>query len=101
RMKRGATFINTARGAVVNEEDLIAVFRERTDLQALLDVTYPEPPANDSPLYVLDNVLITPHIAGSIGPECRRMAAYMIEELKRFINNEPLKWGLTKQKAAI
>jgi hypothetical protein len=40
--------------------------------------------------------MLTPHIAGSVGDECRRMAKYMVEELERYVNGRPLKWALTK-----
>jgi hypothetical protein len=60
-MREGATFINTGRGAQVVEADLIRVLRARPDLTALLDVTWPEPPAPDSPLWALSNVVISPH----------------------------------------
>jgi len=99
-MKTNATFINTARGAVVNEEDLIAVLKERPDLMALLDVTYPEPPASDSPFYSLPNVVLTPHIAGSITNECRRMAKWMIEEYDRLRAGEPVRYEVTRERVA-
>ena len=57
-MREGATFINTGRGAQVIEADLIAVLKARPDLTALLDVTWPEPPAPDSELWRLPNVVI-------------------------------------------
>jgi len=94
-MKQGATFINTARGAVVREQELIQTARKRPDLHFVRDVTHPEPPAADSPLYTLPNIVLTPHIAGSVGAECRRMGRYMVEELSRFIANEPLRWAVT------
>ncbi len=90
QMKHGASFINTARGAVINEPDLIAVLQARQDLFAVLDVTHPEPPPLDSPLYGLDNVLLTPHIAGSMGTECRRMGRMMVDELQRYSSGTPL-----------
>ena len=77
-MKSDAAFINTARGAVVDEPGMIEVLRKRPDIYAILDVTYPEPPAADSPLYDLPNVVLTPHIAGSMGRECGRMGSYMV-----------------------
>lgn len=83
-----ATFINTGRGAQVKESDLIEVLKERTDLTAILDVTNPEPPIPDSELYKLQNCILTPHIAGSSGNEVNRMAEFMLEEYKRFENNE-------------
>ncbi len=100
-MKPSATFINTARGAVVCEDELIEVLTERPDLTALLDVTYPdEPPKPGSPLYSLPNVVLTPHIAGSMDLECRRMGQLMIEEFDRWSRGDNLKWGLTREKAA-
>ena len=73
-MRPGATFINTGRGAQVNESDMAAVFGARPDLTALLDVTWPEPPEAGSPLYTLPNVHLSSHIAGSLGNEVVRMA---------------------------
>jgi len=99
-MKNGATFINTARGAVVAEEEMLDVLEKRPDLTALLDVTWPEPPALDSRVYKLSNVFHTPHIAGSLDGECRRMAHYAIEECRRYLNGEPLKWQITEKMAA-
>lgn len=97
KMPLGATLINTARGGLIREADLAAVFRERPDLTALLDVTAPEPPAPDSPLYDLENVFITPHIAGSIGAECGRMGQFMVEECRRFLHGEPLRYQITRE----
>ena len=99
-MKENATFINTARGAVVREDEMIEVLRQRPDLYAVLDVTYPEPPAPDSPLYTLPNVVLTPHIAGSLSAECRRMGRYAVEELRRYLAGEPLQWEITQDLAA-
>ena len=99
-LKPGATFINTARGAIVRETELIEVLTRRPELQAVLDVTYPEPPVPESPLYTLPNVVLTPHIAGSMDNECRRMGHYMVEELGRYCAGQPLKWQITKDLAA-
>ncbi len=96
-MKQRATFINTARGEVVRENELVEVARRRPDLQFVLDVTDPEPPESTSPLYGLPNVMLTPHMAGSVGKECRRMGRYMVEELKRFVTGAPLKWAVTAE----
>ena len=62
---------------------------------ALLDVTYPEPPSPDSELRRLDNVFLTPHIAGSLGEETARMGEYMYEEFGRYMRGEPAKWEVT------
>ncbi|MBW8782799.1 MAG: hydroxyacid dehydrogenase [Verrucomicrobia bacterium] len=100
-MKSGATFLNTARGAIVNETEMIAVLERRPDLTVLLDVTHPEPPVPGSPLYTLPNVVLTPHIAGSLGPECRRMGQLMIDEFDRWTRGEPLQWQISREKAAL
>jgi phosphoglycerate dehydrogenase-like enzyme len=96
-MKPGATFINTARGELVRESEMIEVLSRRLDLQAVLDVTVQEPTEADSPLYGLENVVLTPHMAGSVGTECRRMGRYMVEELRRHLAGEPLKYALTQE----
>ncbi|GIN71199.1 2-hydroxyacid dehydrogenase [Bacillus sp. J14TS2] len=100
-MKENATFINTSRGAIVRENEMIDILKERSDLYAILDVTYPEPPIAGAPLYEMDNVILTPHIGGSMSTECQRMGAYMLEELKRFLNGEELKWLVTEEKSKI
>ena len=99
-MKTNATFINTARGAVVREREMIEVLRQRPDLSAVLDVCDPEPPQPDCGLFALPNVVMTPHIAGSMGPEIQRMGRYMVEELRRYMAGEPLRWQITREMAA-
>ena len=96
-MRYGATFINTGRGAQVNEADMIAVLKERPDLTALLDVTYPEPPEPGSELYTLPNVKLSGHIAGSINNEVHRMSEYMIDEFKRFISGGELRYEVKEE----
>ena len=97
-MREYGTFINTARGAIVCEDEMIAVLQKRPDLMAVLDVTFPEPPVDDSPLFELENVVLTPHIAGSMGPECARMGWMMVDELKRYLSDEPLQHEVTRQR---
>ena len=99
-MQPHATFINTARGAVVHEAEMIEVLLQRSDLCAMLDVTWPEPPVKTSPLWDMPNVFLTPHIAGSVGQECFRMGRYMLDELKQFLNDQPLKWRITREQMA-
>lgn len=99
-MKAGATFINTARGAVVREQEMIRVLEQRPDLYAVLDVTYSEPPEPASPLYSLPNVVLTPHIAGSQDRECRRMGQLIVEEVRRYVAGQPLQWAISREKAA-
>ncbi len=95
RMRPNATFINTGRGAQVVEADLIAALKAEPARTALLDVTYPEPPEKDSELYKLDNVFLSPHIAGTLGKEPRLMADYMIEEFDKFDAGEPTRYSVT------
>lgn len=88
-MRSGATFINTARGEIVDQEALT----ERIlvgDLHAVLDVTVPWALPPDHPLYDHPNVLLTPHIAGSVGTEVDRMIDTEIAELRRVAAGEPL-----------
>ena len=61
-MKPTAYLINTARGSIVNEEDLIDALRDHRIAGAALDVQKIEPPASESLLFTLPNVIITPHI---------------------------------------
>lgn len=96
-MRPGASFINTARGAIVHEEGMIEVLEKRSDITAVLDVTYPEPPEPTSPLFTLDNVFLTPHIAGSMNDECRRMGAYAADELERYIKGEKLLYRISRK----
>ncbi len=63
-MKPNAIFINTARGGVVNQEDLATVLKERKLMGAAVDVYDPEPPPYDHPYFGLDNIVMTPHIGG-------------------------------------
>ncbi len=99
-MKDGATLINTSRGAVIAEDEIIDVLRERPDLSAVLDVTFPEPPAPDSPLRSLPNIVLTPHIAGSLQHERQRVAFEMVEELRRYLAGEPLRHRITREMLA-
>jgi phosphoglycerate dehydrogenase-like enzyme len=100
-MKRNATLINTSRGAVVREAEMVEVLEERPDLWAVLDVTQPEPPEPDSRLYDLPNVVLTPHIAGSLGSECRRMGRLVVDELRRYVAGEPLEHEIDRERAAL
>lgn len=95
RMKPNATLINTARGSVLNEDDLCTVLKERPDLTAILDVTDPEPPAGDSELFTLPNIIVTPHIAGSLDREIGRMGEHMAEEVDRFLDEKSLQHEVT------
>ena len=88
RMPKNALIVNTARKEVINEIELVKVMEDRPDLTALLDVTFPEPPPAGSKLYTTPNILVSPHIAGSLNDEVRRMSDYMLAEYKRFAAGE-------------
>ena len=95
-MQPWSTFINTGRGAQVDEAALIAKLKSDETITAVLDVTYPEPPLAESEFYTLDNVILTPHSAGSNGLEVRRMAQYMIDESKRYFAGEKCLYEVTE-----
>lgn len=94
-MREGATFINSGRGAQVVEQDLIRVLSARSDLTALLDVTLPEPPSGDSLLWSMPNVVISPHVGGTVGDEVVRMADCMMDEFENWTAGRPLRYEIT------
>jgi phosphoglycerate dehydrogenase-like enzyme len=95
-MKEGAIFINTARGAIVREQEMIEVLREGK-IFAFIDVTEPEPPAAESPLFELPNVFLTPHFAGSCGNEGQRQGAFALEELRRYLKGEAPRYPINQE----
>jgi phosphoglycerate dehydrogenase-like enzyme len=84
----GATFINTARPALV---DTAALEAELTSgrIEGILDVTDPEPLPEGHPLLGLPNVFVTPHVAGAVGNELQRLAELAVEEVERYARGEP------------
>ncbi|MGW7007400.1 hydroxyacid dehydrogenase [Streptomyces sp. NPDC054933] len=92
----GATLINTARGWLVDTEALTEEL-VRGRLHAVLDHTEPEALPDSSPLYELPNVLLTPHIAGSLGHELARLAHAAIDELARYGAGLPYAQPVTRQ----
>ncbi|MER8042365.1 hydroxyacid dehydrogenase [Streptomyces sp. NPDC094032] len=95
-MPDGATLINTARGSLIDETALLPHLTSGR-LHAVLDVTAPELPTPDSPLWTLPNVLLTPHVAGSLGNELHRMAEGAIEEVARYGRGEPFAEEVTAE----
>ncbi len=89
-MKKTAVIINVARGAVIDEAALISALANGTIAGAALDVFEEEPLPKTSPLWNLDNVIISPHIAGNNVFYNQRAAAIFAENLKRYLENEPL-----------
>jgi phosphoglycerate dehydrogenase-like enzyme len=87
-LRDGATVINTARGTLIDQAALTAELTSGR-LQAVLDVTDPEVLPASSPLYDLPNVLLTPHVAGSMGNEMGRLFDAALAELDRYAAGEP------------
>lgn len=87
-MPDGATFINTARQALVDQDALIAELRTGR-LDAVLDVTEPDPLFPGHPLFGLPNVLLTPHIAGSRGTELLLLGESVLGEVERVVAGAP------------
>ncbi|MCQ2378589.1 MAG: hydroxyacid dehydrogenase [Victivallaceae bacterium] len=100
-MRHNAVFINTGRGATVRENELAETLARRPDLWALLDVTFPEPAAKDSPLRKLPNVVLTGHIAGSVGNETFRMGDLMVEEFLRRKRGLPFRFQVDPAALAV
>lgn len=92
-MKDGAAFVNTARGALVDETALIAELQSGR-IHAVIDVTDPEIPLAGSPLYSLPNVFLTPHVAGAVGTERLRLGQMAIEEIERFVAGVPMEFEI-------
>ncbi|MBR2650046.1 MAG: hydroxyacid dehydrogenase [Clostridia bacterium] len=97
KMRECSVFINTGRGAQVVEDDLVRILRERPDITALLDVTFPEPPVANHPFYTLPNCMLTPHIAGSAGDEVARMGLYMLREYEAYASGAECKYEVTEK----
>lgn len=84
----GGVFINTARGAIVKQDELTEVLRERPDLRVMLDVYHPEPLPVDHPLRKMKNVYLMPHRGGPTVDFRATIGATVVEEIAHFINGE-------------
>ena len=93
-MQDGGVFINNARARAVNQDDMIAELATGR-IRAVLDVFSPEPLLPDSPLRGMENVFLTPHMAGQADDTRLRQGAAMVDELERFLNDEPLRYPIT------
>lgn len=89
-MKRSAILINTSRGDVVNEEDLTWALKEGIIAGAGLDVLDEEPPKPDNPLFQLDNVVHTPHVAGGTIDNAINVILHCFDNIKKTVANQPL-----------
>lgn len=88
-MADGAVLINTSRGSLVDTDALLEQCRAGR-IDAILDVTDPEPLPAGHALLTLPNVLVTPHLAGAQGRELRRLGEYAVAEVERFMAGQPL-----------
>ena len=96
-MKPTAVFINTARGIVVQQKALMEALEQRIIGGAVLDVFWEEPLPANHPLLKMDNVVFTPHIAGSSADVTIHHSIMIVEDVERFINGEPLHYLFNKE----
>jgi glyoxylate/hydroxypyruvate reductase A len=90
-MQHGAIIINIARGAVIDEQAMIAALAEKRLGGAALDVFATEPLPADNPLWDMPNVLFCPHSASTVTAENARIVAIFIDNLNRFTEGRPLR----------
>jgi phosphoglycerate dehydrogenase-like enzyme len=95
-MSQGSVLINTARGAIVDHEALTDAVRTR-GLRAVLDVTDPEPLPARHPLRHLPGVILTPHVAGSLGNELHRLGEAAAQEIERLAAGQPPRCPVGRQ----
>ncbi len=87
-MKPTAYIVNTSRGALIKEDDLIEALQQGRLAGAALDVQDPEPPAHDSPLFAMDNVIMTPHIGWRRYESRQRLVDLIAANIKAFIDGK-------------
>lgn len=99
RIKDGALFINTARGMLIDEQALIAELAKKR-FTAMLDVYETEPLPDDSPLREEDGVILAPHAAGHTHETYHRQGASAVDEVLRFLRDEPRRHTVTTRMLA-
>lgn len=96
-LRDGTVLINTARGAVLDQDALIAELMTGR-IRAVIDVTDPEVPGADSPMWDMPNLVLTPHVAGSRGLELHRIGQRAVEEVERLWCGEDLHYEVTRER---
>ncbi len=96
-LKPDAYLINVGRGVLIDEEALLHALRAKRFAGAALDVTNEEPLPPGSPLWTMDNVFITPHTAGFAEKMWERHYVNYTENLRRYLEGEPLQWTVDKR----
>ena len=89
-MKSTAYLINVARGPIVDQDALVEALQNGTIAGAGLDVTEVEPLDKESPLWDMENVIITPHVAGVSQRRFPRLVGFFCANLKKYLAGEPL-----------
>ena len=90
QMKSTAYIINTARGPIIHEADLIDALQNKRLAGAALDVQDPEPPALDNPLFTMDNVLLTPHIGWQTLESRQRLIGLLADNIAAWLQGKPV-----------
>ena len=96
-MNPNTIVVNIGRGTIINQNDLIEALENKTIGGALLDVTSPEPLPYDSPLWDMENVIITPHCAGSSPKAMDRAIDRLCLNIEAFLANKPLPNQVNKE----
>ena len=99
-MPKDSVFVNTARGAILHEDEMTKVLKKRPDIKAVLDVFENEPLPLDSELRTLPNVYCLPHRGGPTIDRRRYIGRAMVDEMIRFEKGEPLKYEITAAAAS-
>ena len=95
-MKESAYLINTGRGEVVNEKDLIRILEEKKIKGAALDVFEGNLPERDNPLLSMDNVIVTPHTAAFTVEALERMAYQAALGIVEVLENKPISYPVNR-----
>lgn len=90
KFRRNALLVNIARGGLIPHDDLVEALREGWIAGAALDVTDPEPLPPESPLWEMENVIITPHVGGQSARRADDMTRMFCANLRRYIEGRPL-----------